>query len=251
MIPNQILRVLSILEKHRVSYLLMGGQACVLYGAAEFSRDMDVTVLASPDNVERLGTAVEELNGQVVAIPPFQKRYLDRGHAVHFWCRDPSGDGIRLDVMSKMRGVDEFPQLWARRAIVALEDDTEVPVLALPDLVAAKKTQRDKDWPMVRRLVESNYQAFYDQPDSTRIQFWLRELRTPELLIEAVDRFPAEAQAAVATREAVEAARRGDLDAVRRAFDDEVARERAADRTYWAPLRRELEQLRWSRGDTT
>ena len=39
MIPNPILKVLSTLTTHRVRHLLMGGQACVLYGAAQFSRD--------------------------------------------------------------------------------------------------------------------------------------------------------------------------------------------------------------------
>jgi hypothetical protein len=32
----------------------MGGQACILYGAAEFSRDTDLAVLASPANLARL-----------------------------------------------------------------------------------------------------------------------------------------------------------------------------------------------------
>ncbi len=29
------------MQTHRVKCLLMGGQACVLYGAAEFSRELD------------------------------------------------------------------------------------------------------------------------------------------------------------------------------------------------------------------
>ena len=34
------------MRAHRVRALLMGGQACVFYGAAEFSRDMDLAILA-------------------------------------------------------------------------------------------------------------------------------------------------------------------------------------------------------------
>jgi hypothetical protein len=34
------------MQKHRVRALLMGGQACVFYGAAEFSRDTDLAILA-------------------------------------------------------------------------------------------------------------------------------------------------------------------------------------------------------------
>ena len=56
--------------------------------------------------------------------------------------------------------------------------------MALPDLVAAKKTQRDKDWPMIRRLVDVNYLSHRDEPTPEQIRFWLRELRTPELLVE-------------------------------------------------------------------
>lgn len=54
MIPNPIRRVLSSIERRRVRALLMGGQACVLYGAAEFSRDTDLAILASPANLARL-----------------------------------------------------------------------------------------------------------------------------------------------------------------------------------------------------
>jgi hypothetical protein len=46
LIPNSILKVLSSMREHRVPALLMGGQACVFYGAAEFSRDTDLAVAA-------------------------------------------------------------------------------------------------------------------------------------------------------------------------------------------------------------
>jgi Nucleotidyl transferase AbiEii toxin, Type IV TA system len=249
LIPNQILRVLSTFETNRVRYLLMGGQACVLYGAAEFSRDIDVSVLASGENLDRLAAALAELNADVIAVPPFEKEYLNRGHAVHFRCSDPVAERIRVDVMSKMRGVADFDELWDRRTTLSVDDGFEVPLLSLPDLVAAKKTQRDKDWPMIRRLVEANYEQFYSQPSPQRIEFWLAELRTPHLLVEAASRFPNEAQNAAHSRPAVAAALTGDHAAVEEAINEEIARERAADRAYWAPLRQELEQLRWNRGN--
>ncbi len=54
MIPNPIAKVLSTIRKHPVRALLMGGQACVLYGAAEFSRDVDFAILADAGNLRRL-----------------------------------------------------------------------------------------------------------------------------------------------------------------------------------------------------
>ena len=45
MTPSPIRKVLFTFRRHRVRALLMGGQACILYGAAEFSRDTDFVVL--------------------------------------------------------------------------------------------------------------------------------------------------------------------------------------------------------------
>src|ERR1051325_9100436 len=65
-----ILKVLSSIRKHRVQALLMGGQACVFYGAAEFSRDTDLAILASSANLARLQKAVKDLKAEVIAVPP-------------------------------------------------------------------------------------------------------------------------------------------------------------------------------------
>src|SRR5262249_15761136 len=59
-------RVLFTLQKHRVQALLMGGQACILYGAAEFSRDIDLAVLASAKNLQHLRDALAELRAEPV-----------------------------------------------------------------------------------------------------------------------------------------------------------------------------------------
>lgn len=130
---------------------------------------------------------LDELQAETIAVPPFEKRFLESGLAVHFRCHHPEAEKIRVDVMSKMRGVDDFATLWARRTTVG-----EIGLLSLPDLVKAKKTQRDKDWPMVSRLVEANYFTERLQPTPQQIEFWLRELRNPLLLLEVCQRFPLE-----------------------------------------------------------
>jgi hypothetical protein len=59
--------------------------------------------------------------------------------------------------MSVMRGVDPFELIWQRRATIELPDGTVCDLLSIADLVRAKKTQRDKDWPMIRRLLEADF----------------------------------------------------------------------------------------------
>ena len=97
---------------------------------------------------------------------------------------------------------------------------------------------------MIRRLVEASYFGARAQPTPERVAFWLRELRTPELLVECAVAFPGEARIAAEQRPAVERAVQGDPEGVERELHAEQMRERAADRAYWVPLRAELEALR-------
>lgn len=118
-------------------------------------------------------------------------------------------------------------------------------VLSLPDLVASKKTQCDKDWPMIRRVAEVNYMSNQKSPTPEHVSFWLRELRTAELLLDVVRARPDEARKfsdqrpllATITPENVES---GTLANSLRA-EEEV--ERSVDTNYWRPFKERLTQL--------
>ena len=244
MIPSPIHKVLSTFHKHRVRALLMGGQACVLYGGAEFSRDTDFAVLADPTNLGRLRRALAELKARCIAVPPFEARHLRRGHAVHFRCGASGCRGLRVDLMAKMRGLPAFPVLWQRRQTWQLGPRLQVAGLALADLVRAKKTQRDKDWPMIRRLMEADYFACANRPRPGQVRFWLRESRSPEILREMAWRYPLFFQQEMKKRKLFRVSGKSSLLAWEKALRLEEDRERARDKAYWRPLRQELAELR-------
>lgn len=245
MTHNPILKVLSSIRKHRVRALLMGGQACVFYGAAEFSRDTDLAILANSDNLARLKKSLTDLKAELIAVPPFEARYLRKGHAVHFRCNHADALGMRVDVMTKMRGVDPFSKLWTRRTTIEVDGST-IDLMALPDLVQAKKTQRDKDWPMVRRLVEVNYFENRGNPTEEQIKFWFLELRTPKLLIELATHTRTPPQL-FRQRPLLKALKLEDESILAKLLIEEEEKEREADREYWRPLKKELERLRHRR----
>ncbi len=222
----------------------MGGQACVFYGAAEFSRDTDLAIVADAVNLARLRKALAELQAAPIAVPPFAVKFLRRGHAIHFRCQHPEALRMRVDVMSKMRGVDSFPKLWRRRTTIELPDGTKCDLLSLPDLVQAKKTQRDKDWPMIRRLIEAHYFQNRARPNPAQIRFWLQELRTPELLVELAHRYPAICRPSAKQRALLVHAQAGKTVDLEQALLAEETAERQRDKEYWLPLRRELEKMR-------
>jgi hypothetical protein len=214
----------------------------VLYGAAQFSKDVDLLVLADPENLELLGKAMASLEAEPIAVPPLTIPNLLHGHAAHFRCRREDVAGLRVDVMSTLRGLDPFEDLWRRRNTV-IDEGEPVDMLAREDLVKAKKTQRSKDWPMIERLVEQSYASRVPSPDPATVEFWLRELRSPDALIEVTRSYP-ELASAAATRPAVAAAIAGDPKAVRSALSEEQAEHQEIDRLYWEPLKRELEEFR-------
>lgn len=147
--------------------------------------------------------------------------------------------------MAHMRGVAPFPELWARRTTFSFADET-LEVMSLPDLVAAKKTQRDKDWPMIRSLVDVNYLSHRDEPTPEQIHFWLRELRTPELLVEAAQAHPDVVEKLLEKRPLLKVVDSANLanGVLARVLRDEEEAERRMDAEYWKPLREQIERLR-------
>ncbi len=247
MIPNPIRKVLSTLSTHEVRYLLMGGQACVLYGAAEFSRDCDIAILCDAENLDRLKAAFDQLDAVPIAVPTLEADFLVRGHVIHFRCRVPEATGIRVDLMSTMRGVAPFGELWRRRTTLTDDAGFRIELMALSDLIAAKKTQRDKDWPMIRRLVEAHYALNQVNATHDQARFWLLETRTPDLLIQLAASYPELATEVALRRPLINAATNADRNRLALELANEEQLEREADRQYWEPLKCELEQIRRDR----
>jgi hypothetical protein len=235
------------MRKSGARTLLMGGQACVFYGAAEFSRDLDLLILADPANLERVREALIDLRATPIAVPSFEAGFLTRGHAVHFRCHRDDVAGLRIDLMSVLRSGASFEKMWSRRTSIEV-DDQAVDLMALEDLVRAKKTGSDEDWSMIRRLMERSYLTGGGAAAPVKASLWLRELRTPELLIEASAAWPDIARVMASVRPAVFAALVGNVSGVAIAIEEEERAERTRDREYWQPLKQELEQVRRLRG---
>lgn len=216
----------------------------MFYGAAQFRKDVDFLILAKEEDFEGFHAALAELDAVKIAIPRFVPRVWDRGHIVHYRCQAVGVEGLRVDVMTKLRDLPDFCVLWKRRTPITETDGREFHLLSVLDLVDAKKTQRLKDWPMISALVESHYEAHSKEPTPQRIEFWLQESRTEERLLDLAVRFPSEAAAMVTSRPLLALAMTPDLPRLSKALDAEVRAEQEKDRIYWEPLKREMEEFR-------
>lgn len=247
MTASPILRVLSALKKQNVKSLLIGGQACILYGAAEFSRDSDFVVLAEPANLEALKRALKALKAVPVYFPGLSIECLAKGHASHFRCRARGVEGLRVDVMGRLKGCEPFSRLWVRRSRIRVPGTGSVDIISLADLVESKKTQRDKDWLMLTRLVENDVFLSNGRGNPSKVFWWLTQARMPETLVSLCVEYPAQAKKAVLVRPLLHEAIRGDIGRLAALLRKEEAAERASDIKYWTPLKKELEALRLGR----
>lgn len=223
----------------------MGGQACILYGAAEFSRDLDLVLAADPAALTQLQTALNELQAERIAVPPLDLALLERGHGVHFRCHRTDVANLRLDILTHPPRVDDVPGMWTRRVIIPVPGGEAVPVIALPDLIETKKTQRDKDWAMIGSLIDADIVRHQDTATDTQVLFWLQSARNADQLIEFATMFPTLATAAMMNRPLLADAIRRDHSALELGLAQEQIRGKAADRAYWAPRLAELEAMRW------
>lgn len=244
MTQNPILKVLSTFCEYRVKSLLIGGQACIIYGAAEFSRDSDFLILISQKNLENLNKTLKALKAEQIYFPPLESSFLERGHACHFRCKRNDVRNLRVDIISKLRGCDEFKKLWLRKKILLLKDSVRINVISLRDIVQSKKTQRDKDWLMLKRLVENDIVLHKNNPKDERIIWWLEQCRNSQTLIELTEKYPKIAKKCINNRPLLSYTMVKDIKAINAKLYQEELLERQKDIEYWLPLKKELELLR-------
>ena len=90
------------LEARGVRYLLISGQASVLYGAASFSEDVDLWVDPRPSNIGLLVKALRDAGASLHKLtPPLEPRHFRTGHGFHFLLPEESGDPRYLDIMGR------------------------------------------------------------------------------------------------------------------------------------------------------
>ncbi len=148
------------LNSRDVDYLLISGQATVLYGAATFSEDIDLWINPTPGNCEAFLNVLSSCGARYYKLTPsFTVENLRRGHGFHFILSGDSGQEIFLDVMGAPPRVGAFETAAACAQWMESEWG-KIHTIGLKELVEIKKTQRLEDYPIISNLAL----AWFDQP---------------------------------------------------------------------------------------
>lgn len=143
-------RILEVLTRHEVEFIVVGGVAAVLHGAPLTTFDLDALIRVEERNAERLLAALHELGarvrGHVPELRPAKADLMAGGHLLLMTSAGP------LDILGFIGHNSRYGDLTGTTVRLPLETG-EVQVLALEELIRQKKALgRDKDEAAVRLL---------------------------------------------------------------------------------------------------
>ncbi|HEY5569688.1 MAG TPA: hypothetical protein VIM81_20875 [Gammaproteobacteria bacterium] len=144
------LRILEILEKHGVEFVVVGGVAAVLHGAPVTTFDIDTLVKVSDENADRLLAALTDLEARyrehAKPISPTREDLLAGGHLLLMTNSGP------LDVLGFVGKGQRYEDLAHETSMIPV-GGFSIGVLDLEALIEQKRALgRDKDQAALRLL---------------------------------------------------------------------------------------------------
>lgn len=133
------LGALRTLVAWRVDFVVIGGLAARLHGSPSITDDLDICHSKEPQNLERLASALKEMNARLRGAPPDVPFLLDAKTLA-------KGDNFTfitehgpLDCLAHPSGVGGYESLAPNATRIDLGDVT-VAICSLEDLMAMKKS---------------------------------------------------------------------------------------------------------------
>ena len=137
--------LLALLDESCIPFILIGGVAAVTWGATEFTRDLDVCIEFSVENLERLMTALRPLHPKHLTRPDLPGVAEQPDSLAKFRSLLLTTDLGRLDVLRDVPPLGVYSDL-ATRATTVHVFGRELRLIALDDLIAIKEhVARPKD----------------------------------------------------------------------------------------------------------
>jgi hypothetical protein len=139
------LLALQTLMRHQVRFVVIGGIGGRMHGSPTVTRDTDICYERSPENLERLADALEELGARLRSVDedvPFLPDAETIAAGDHFTFVTRAGD---LDILGTPAGVGGFDELASHATAFEIEGST-VLVASIDDLIRMKRSAgRAKD----------------------------------------------------------------------------------------------------------
>lgn len=160
-LPLDAERIFAVLDTHKVEYLVIGGIAVQVHGHVRMTNDVDLIPGPTPQNLERLADALNDLGARVLNSGSehltIDAQMLPR--ATLWQLATPHGD---IDILHDAPGAAPFSQLRERALLVTLGDQP-IPIASRDDLIRMKRAaKRPIDLSDVAALTDPEHRALTD-----------------------------------------------------------------------------------------
>jgi hypothetical protein len=149
----RIQRLLEVLDRHAVDFIVIGGIAGLVHGSAYPTYDCDVIYGRDERNLERMAAALVDLKATLRGVPADLPLQLDArmlAAGCNFTFDTTFG---RFDILGEADGMRKYDTM---RAAAKKEEVWDIPVLvaSIDDLIRMKRAAgRAKDTLMVEELI--------------------------------------------------------------------------------------------------
>jgi len=151
--------ILETLVSHEVDFVLIGGMAGMARGSSFPSYDVDIAYARSRENLERLASALRELNATLRGAPPGLPFQLDAEtleSGANFTFDTPYGS---LDILSYIVGAPRYEALKKAGGDAVEVESVRIVVASLDHLIAMKEAAgHPKD-----KLMATEYRVLSDE----------------------------------------------------------------------------------------
>jgi predicted nucleotidyltransferase len=144
--------LLSKLAENDFDFIVIGGFAAAAYGSSFVTSDLDVCAILTPDNIEKLRTALVDLN-PLHRIANNKPSFLEIPKSVeginNLYLQTDAGV---LDLLSNVTGVGDFQEL-SKSCIAIKIYGYQCKIISINDLIKAKRAlKRPKDLEVAKEL---------------------------------------------------------------------------------------------------
>jgi hypothetical protein len=142
-------RIIELLERHGVEYVVVGGVAAVLQGAPVTTFDFDALFKVDPENIERLAAVLTELDARYRERPDLRPTRKDLEAGQHILLLTNCGPFDLLGIIGSGKRYEHVVDSATRLSV----GDQTVNVLSVEALIEDKKAlNRYKDQAAIRLL---------------------------------------------------------------------------------------------------
>jgi predicted nucleotidyltransferase len=162
-LKNLIEKIAKEFEKYRIAYMIIGGQAVLIYGEPRLTKDIDITIGANIDRYKDVLNVVQNLNLKILPKDPY--KFVKETMVLPIL---DERTGIRIDLIFSF---SEYEREALKRVNKIKIDNTYVSYISVEDLIIHKIISgRERDIEDLKIILIKNKRI-----DEKYILKWLKE----------------------------------------------------------------------------